>query len=177
LEQQAIDWTDFETAGTETREILEQLDADRASLRGLVKAAGGAVEVGEDGNEVAISLHDATDTGFRLRLHLFRDARGGRPHAHSRSFSIRILAGRYRHTWYERTGDSDSDSGLTPYLTREEMPGNTYTLHRDTVHSVEPSPDTVVLVLSEIASEDPGETATVELYEETVAALERLGVI
>lgn len=178
LQHQAIDWDDFESAGKETREILARLDGDRAALRGLVEAAQDrAVAVDEDGNEVAISLHDAAGKRVRLRLHVFRDGKTGGLHVDRRSRSIRVLTGRYRLTWFEELEGDGSGSRLAPYLTRVEMPGNTYTLHHDTVHSIDPAPDTVFLVLSETADEDPTEEGTADLYQEAVATLERLGVI
>ena len=177
LGHQAIDWDDFESGGKETREILARLDEDRASLRGLVEAAKDrAVAVDEDGNEVAIALHDASGQGVRLHLHVFRAAQTGGPHTLRHSHSIRVLAGRYRLTWYEERDGGGSGSHLAPYLTRVEMPGNTYTLHRGTVHSIDPAPDTVALVLSETPGEAPVE-GTAELYEQARFALERLGVI
>jgi hypothetical protein len=173
LEHGAIDWADFETAGQETRDLLRQLDAD-TSLRGLVEAATRAIAVDEDGRELVLVLHEAPEEAMRLEVRLFRNGRVVEPRA-AGSCSVRVLAGEYRLTWY---GELDGlGPGLTPLLTRLERPGDTYSLRHGTVHSIGAEADTITLVLSETSGDDAGEEGTAELYEEAVAALERLTVI
>jgi hypothetical protein len=183
LEHPPIDWADFETAGEQTRAILSGLDEDRAALCELVEGAkGGSTDFSEDPGGVGITLYHAVDKGIHLRLHIFRDGGEERPHTHRHSFSTRILTGGYRHTWYGRTGDTNgSDSELTPYLTRMESPGSTYTLHHSGIHSIAPSPDTVALVLKATSSEEGSTQASggsaAETYSALLADLNRLKVI
>lgn len=182
LDHQSVDWADFEAAGEQTRSILRCLDEDRAALRELIESVDGTLDFDDDGDGVGITLYYAADKGIHLRLSIFRDAGEARPHNHRLSFSTRILAGGYRHTWYGRIGEGAGlDSGLTPYLTRTESPGSTYTFHHGAFHSVAPSPDTVALVLSATSSEDsPARSSGVsaaETYRTVLADLKRLNVI
>ena len=168
LERAQVDWEDFEPTGEETRALLERL-ADPPALRRLVDAAADDADAADPDGLV---LHRAPERGFVVRLNLHR---GGEtpPHDHAFSFSTRILAGGYDHTWYDRPAGEDR---LAPYLTRWETVGNTYTLHCSAIHAMAVEPGTVSLVLH-----SPAETSArqpdPQTYEAARAEIERLGLI
>ncbi|MFI5496839.1 hypothetical protein [Actinoplanes sp. NPDC051859] len=182
LDQLTVDWTDFEAAGELTRDLAQRLAEDKDSLRKLV------YRVEHDPELLAkcerhqlldyLVVYDAVDRGLRIRLHLSTDDHFDRPHDHRFSFSTRILAGGYTHTWYTLPTDlypgddpearrylsrHQSDprahvrahmAELTPHLTRWEGPGNTYTLHHSAIHTTFTTPDTVSLFVRGPAEKD-----------------------
>lgn len=180
LDKLVVDWNDFENAGAATREVVHRLAEDQDSLRKLVYN----VEHQPDLLDMCerhqlldyIVLYDALDRGIRLRLHISTDDHFDRPHDHRFSFSSRILAGGYTHTWYHfdgelyEAGDDEAKqylsrhtpdprhSGLlnrlTPHLTRWETTGNCYTLHHSALHTTFTTPDTVSLFLRGPAEKD-----------------------
>lgn len=174
LDQLTVDWSDFEKAGEQTREVLAELAADKPALRALVYGV-------EDDQELLAScerhqlldylvVYGALERGFRLRVHVSTDDHFDRPHDHRFSFSSLILRGGYTHTWhhcdtdlYPTEDDEEArrydsrhnpdprgrfDVGtVTPYLTRMERSGSCYSLHHTAIHTTFTTPDTVSLFL------------------------------
>ncbi|WP_328485571.1 hypothetical protein [Streptomyces zaomyceticus] len=173
LDRLTVDWTDFEAAGEITRDLVHKLADDKESLRKLVYDVEHRPELLAmcERHQLLdyIVLYDALDRGFRLRLHLSTEDHHDRPHDHRFSFSSRIVAGGYTHTWYHLDGElyerPDPEARqylsrhhpdprgashldrLTPHLTRWEGPGNCYTLHHSAIHTTFTTPDTVSLFL------------------------------
>lgn len=178
LTQNVIDWEEFEKAGELSRRLLQELDEDRAGIRDLIEAQRdqGTAVIGTGGT--SITLGRWPEHGFELILHLFQPVAESRPHSHGRCFSTRILHGGYRHTWFGKADEAEQRAGrLVPYLTRSETVGNTYTLHRTAVHSIDPSPDTVVLTICEPGSGEILPGAGMQVFSSAVSDLERLRVI
>ncbi|NEB74295.1 hypothetical protein G3I40_03445 [Streptomyces sp. SID14478] len=174
LDSLTIDWNDFEKAGEVTREVVHRLSEDKESLRKLVYDVENKPELLAmcERHQLLdyIVIYDALDRGIRLRLHLSTDDHYDRPHDHRFSFSSRILAGGYTHTWYHMDGDVYGEGPdpearqylnrynpdprgqahldkLTPHVTRWEAPGSCYTLHHSAIHTTFTTPDTVSLFL------------------------------
>ncbi|MGK4585450.1 hypothetical protein [Kitasatospora sp. HPMI-4] len=174
LDQLTVDWSDFEAAGEQTREVVHRLAGDKAALRELVYGVEHRPELLAmcERHQLLdyLVLYDALDRGFRLRLHISTEDHYDRPHDHRFSFSSRIVTGGYTHTWYHLDGDLYADGPdqealrylnrdtpdprghthlerLTPHLTRWESPGSCYTLHHSAIHTTFTTPDTVSLFL------------------------------
>jgi hypothetical protein len=160
LDQLSFDWNSFNEAGRDSRDVLQQIASDRATLRALVLA------VGQDEHLLPLSekvrdfkymvLYDALDRGFRLRLHRFNEGQEDQPHNHRYSFSSFILKGSYSHTLYEVVDDATQpswdlhqppgthDGGplpefpmtrLAPLMTQTQATSSAYSLHHTTFHA------------------------------------------
>ena len=164
LERISFDWTAFDAAAHDSRDLVQELGAGRAALRELVLA------VGRDEHLLPLCeklrdfkymvLYDALDRGFRLRLHRFSEGQEDEPHNHRYSFSSFILKGSYTHTLYQVADDRASpgaqpywelrqppgtfDGGplprlsmtrLSPLMTQTQATGSSYSLHHATFHA------------------------------------------
>ncbi|MFD5106297.1 hypothetical protein [Streptomyces cinereoruber] len=174
LDRLTVDWSDFERAGEITRDVVHRLADDKESLRKLVYDVENRPELLAmcERHQLLdyIVLYDALDRGVRLRLHISTEDHFDRPHDHRFSFSSRIVAGGYTHTWYHFDGDLYAEGPdpearrylsrhnpdpraegvqerLTPHIVRREEPGSCYTLHHSALHTTFTTPDTVSLFL------------------------------
>jgi hypothetical protein len=164
LDRIRFDWGAFDAAGRDSRDVVQQLAADRTALRALVLAVGRGEHLLPLCEKVRdfkyMVLYDALDRGFRLRLHRFSEGQEDEPHNHRYSFSSCILKGSYAHTLYEVADDAGSsdaapywqlrqppgthDGGplpelpmtrLSPLMTQTQDAGSAYTLHHTTFHA------------------------------------------
>jgi hypothetical protein len=173
LDSLTIDWKEFESAASKSREIVKEISRDKKTLRMLcdrVETDPGLQALCERHQLLDyLVLYEALDRGFRLRLHLSTEDHFDRPHDHRFSFSSYIMAGSYIHTWYKPLPElykckdeelldfSDYDhpdtvtsidiSKCQPFLTRTESSGNCYSLHSSALHTTFTTPDTVSLFL------------------------------
>ena len=163
LRRISIDWSDFEEAGRITRDIAQELSADRPLLRRMALAVGrneALLSLSEKHGELNyIVLRDFVDQGIRVRLHRFSKGQEDIPHNHRFSFSSAILHGSYVHTLFEldwgnaEVAEDDlwrlsqppgthrgvalqelSLAGFTPLLTTTQTAGSAYSLHHTTIH-------------------------------------------
>lgn len=146
-----IDWGDIETVSQACQAALEGLAQDGKRLRAMMEQSRvdprlrGLCESYDILDKIV--LHD-DDSGFRIRLHVFRAGYFDRPHNHRWPYTSRILAGSYRHTLFgtPRTR-AFALPDLLPALVREERTGDSYTLDHRMVHAISAAPDTVTLIL------------------------------
>lgn len=162
LSRVKLDWSRFEEASRVSRDIVEELAANRPLLRALVlKAAesGQLRMMAEKHNELNyIVLYDALDRGLRVRLHKFTHGLEDIPHNHRFSFSSAILSGSYVHTMFQLDRASEGAQrelewrldqppgsyvgrvdemhlvGLTTLLTTTQSAGSSYSMHHEAVH-------------------------------------------
>ena len=102
-------------------------------------------------------LHDLADGGVRVRLHLYRSGYFDRPHNHRWSFASNIVRGQYRHRIFGRDDHFDETTdpdALVPIHERIEWPGDHYTLHHTSVHTVQAEADTISLLVRGPAAKD-----------------------
>lgn len=176
-----IDWSDFEAAGHQTRQITRRIGTDKAALRALVDHAAKTPELLAQCERHQL-LHylvvtDGTDRGFRLRIHLSTQDSLDRPHDHRFSFSSYIARGKYTHVihradqhiynpaddertkqWMNRHNpDPVTDirfSNVKPILVRDTTAGNCYSMHHSVIHSTITTPGTVSIFLRGPAEKD-----------------------
>ncbi|WP_019633421.1 hypothetical protein [Actinomadura atramentaria] len=173
LDKLDLDWSDLARTHRTTRDLLEELAADKDALRALVD------RVREEPSLMAmcerhrlldkIVVYDGGERGFRLRLHISTREHRDRPHDHRFSFTSRILSGHYRHTRHELEGELDpsvpwhvqddadavlSDCRAVPRFVTRQTAGSTYSLHHTEVHTTFTTPDTVSLFLRGPAEKD-----------------------
>jgi len=163
LSRVTLDWSRFEEASRVSREIVQELAANRPVLRAIVleAAANGQLRtLAEKHGELNyIVLCDDLDRGLRMRLHRFSKGLEDIPHNHRFSFSSAILGGSYVHTMFElNRGDDDAAGeaawrldqpvgtftggkvkeirlvGLTTVLTTTQAVGSSYSMHHQAVH-------------------------------------------
>lgn len=163
LTRVTLDWSRFEEASRISLDVVQELAASRALLRGLVLQAaesGHLRMLAEKHNELNyIVLYDALDRGLRVRLHRFTHGLEDIPHNHRFSFSSSILSGSYVHTLFQldMNGDRESDAapwrldqpagtyvggtveelrlhGLTMVLKATQFAGSSYSMHHQAVH-------------------------------------------
>lgn len=164
LDRISLDWSAFDAAGRDSRDVIQELAADRAALRELVLAVARDEHLLPLCEKVRdfkyMVLYDALDRGFRLRLHRFSEGQEDEPHNHRYSFSSYILKGAYTHTLYEVADDAASPSAqpywelrqppgtsdggplpelpmtrLSPLMTQTQAAGSSYSLHHATFHA------------------------------------------
>ena len=162
LDRLSLDWSGFEKAGIRSREVIQDLGADRVALRQLVLAVGRDEHLLSLSEKVRdfkyIVLYDALDRGFRLRLHRFSEGQEDEPHNHRYSFSSFILKGSYAHTLYEVADDEaqenqlwrlqqppgTSEGGplprfnmtrLSSLMTQDQAAGSSYSMHHTSFHA------------------------------------------
>jgi hypothetical protein len=180
LDNLTIDWSNFEYAGEQTRDIVRRLSDDKATLRKLVYAVedNPALMASCERHQLLdyIVIYDATSRGFRIRVHLSTEDARDRPHDHRFSFSSNIICGQYTHIFHKINNQiykgEDADArkwmnlqnpdprtdidihDLEPQLIREERAGSCYTLHHSVVHTTVTTPNTVSLFLRGPAEKD-----------------------
>ncbi|MDP9151244.1 MAG: hypothetical protein M3O36_15060 [Myxococcota bacterium] len=169
LDTLRIDWSDFNRASVESRDLARRIGADKSALRRLV--------FGIERNPELLAkcerhhlldyfvLHDALDRGFRVRLHMSTENHLERPHDHRFSFSSYIVRGHYEHTLHLITPDPYADQTdraaefisiqnpdptehvhlgqIQTLSTRIESAGSSYSLHHSAVHTTVTAPGTV----------------------------------
>jgi hypothetical protein len=164
LDRLSFDWTAFGDAGRNSRDVIQEIAADKATLRQLILAVNHDEHLLPLCEKVRdfkyMVLYDALDRGFRLRLHRFSEGQEDQPHNHRYSFSSLILKGWYTHTLYEVVDDPEStgeqpywnleqppatyDGGplppfpitrLSPLMTQTQAEGSAYSLHHTTFHA------------------------------------------
>ena len=118
LDRISFDWAAFGEAGRDSRNVIQEIAADRAALRELILAVGRDEHLLPLCEKVRdfkyMVLYDALDRGFRLRLHRFSEGQEDQPHNHRYSFSSTILKGSYAHTLYE-VADESTAPNVQPY--------------------------------------------------------------
>jgi predicted metal-dependent enzyme (double-stranded beta helix superfamily) len=164
LDRVRLDWTDFAEASRVSREIVQELAADRALLRRLVLGArqnDHLRPLAEQHDVLSyVVLYDALDRGLRVRLHRFPQGLVDTPHNHRFSFSSALLHGSYQHTLFRLEHlDRESPerhrwrleqpegthgaieleepeiSGLTPLFQTDQAAGSSYSLHHSAIHA------------------------------------------
>ena len=158
-----VDWEDAGAVEHRCRKALAALAGDPQIIRSVLLALL-ALPGRPDLLELCehhdlfdkILLYDDAEYGLRVRLHIFLPGFVDPPHNHRWSFASMILRGGYRHGLF---GDADQvmrtdPASLRALLARQERAGCIYALHHAMVHSVEPEPYTVSLVLRGPAVKD-----------------------
>ncbi|MGQ0839463.1 hypothetical protein [Actinokineospora sp.] len=166
LDKLDVDWSDLTKVHQTTRDLLQELAEDKATLQLLVD------RVREEPSLMAmcerhrlldkIVVYDGGPRGFRLRIHISTREHRDRPHDHRFSFTSRIITGRYRHTRHDLVGDLDEsipwhvqedveamlqNARAVPRFDTFQTAGSTYSLHHTEVHTTFTTPDTVSLFL------------------------------
>lgn len=172
LETLDVDWSDLAAVHKTTKPLLEDLAADKVTLRQLVERARETPRL-----MGMCERHRLLDKlvifegagGCRLRLHMSTQEHLDRPHDHRFSFTTHILAGGYRHVRHELVGqlgdtvpqavqdDFDAvptDLRAVPRFVTHERAGHIYSLHHTEVHTIYTAPDTVSLFLRGPAEKD-----------------------
>lgn len=174
LENTTIDWSDFEKASHDTRALVSRLANDKKTLQQLIEKVPKTKTLFSkcERHQLLdyITIYDALDRGFRIRIHLSTAHSFDRPHDHRFSFTSKILCGEYTHIWHKtkkaiydnkdddltkqwmniKNPDPTSDikfTDLTEQMIRRERASNCYSLHHSVVHSTITTPDTVSLFL------------------------------
>lgn len=156
-----LDWSDLCSIQEKVGPFLEELGADKSSLRALVHSAR------SDANLFSMFerhqlldyfvLHACPISGARLRLHIHTWEHKQRPHNHRFPFCTRILCGEYQHIWNGCDSDIDERLGFdqlqTAYISTERA-GSTYTMSGDVIHTTYTTPDTVSIFLRGPADAD-----------------------
>lgn len=154
-DEPAIDWSDFEKASDQSRDLVRRLAADRHTLGKLVR------HVGEDDKLMEmcerhrlldkVVFYDDLPRGMRLRLHFSTDYHLDRPHDHRFSFTTLIIRGEYTHVWHEPDESVDPNEltveDLLAKFATVEREGACYTLHHSLLHTTITTDDTVSLFL------------------------------
>lgn len=102
-------------------------------------------------------LYDDTESGSRVRLHLYRPGYFDRPHNHRWSFASYIVRGSYVHRIFgndDQFGQDTDLAGLRPIHEKTERAGASYALHHTSVHAVQAEADTISLLLRGPAARD-----------------------
>jgi hypothetical protein len=169
-----IDWSRFNEASQLTRSLLQELVADKETLRILV------ARIEHDPHLLSqcerhellerLDIYDARDRGFQLRFNFTTEVQSVRPHDHRYSFSTYILRGSYRHIWfdpgqeiYDRSADDTAIhhldrtnpdhhaqidfAAMKPLFITTEQPGAQYTIHHSCVHATVTTPDSLSLIV------------------------------
>jgi hypothetical protein len=174
LDRTHVDWSDFEEAGRQTRDLVGRLSEDKATLAALVERVGETPELLAMCERHLLLdylvVYDAVERGFRIRLHASTEHHKDRPHDHRFSFSSVILRGCYQQTIHRVDGldhyvamtddearaymdldhaapDDPQFNRFTQLLVRDELPGSCYSLHHSTIHTTFTTPDTISLFL------------------------------
>ncbi len=149
-----IDWNDTASILRGCTPLFDTLAADTALLSTLVAGVAADPHLAGmcEGYDFMhkLVLHEATELGVRVRLHVYQVGFFDRPHNHRWSFASHIVRGGYTHRIFGRDDqfgeDTDPDS-LVPILERFEQPGSTYALHHSSVHTVHAEADTISLLV------------------------------
>jgi hypothetical protein len=164
LDSLSFDWSAFNRAGRDSRDVIQAIASDKATLRALVLAVGHDEHLLPLCEKVRdfkyMVLYDALDRGFRLRLHRFSEGQEDQPHNHRYSFSSCILKGAYSHTLYEVTDDASPDLVL-PYWRLDQPPGT---------HDGGPLPDFPMTRLSPLMTQMQAEGSAYSLHHTTFHA-------
>lgn len=156
----SLDWNDLGAVELESTRLLDILDADRALLGAMVARIPSEQRLANLCEHYDILdklvVHD-DESGFRVRLHVFQPGYFDRPHNHRWTYTSRILRGSYRHFLFG--ADTDFREGIdvremTPMMIRTEVPGSTYSLRHDMVHSVTAEAHAVSLIVRGPAVKD-----------------------
>ena len=154
-DEPAIDWSDFEKASEQSRDLVRRLAADREVLGKLVRGVEhvpALMEMCERHRLLdKVVIYDDLARGMRLRLHFSTDYHLDRPHDHRFSFTTLILRGEYAHVWHEPDSSIDPNeltvSDLKSKFMTTEREGACYTLHHSLLHTTITTQDTVSLFL------------------------------
>lgn len=150
----SIDWSDTRAAYRSSRELLQQLAADRPMLSKLVRHVASDPELLEDCDRHPVidrlTLYRDEAAGIYLRLHIARAGDEVLPHDHKYGFTTLILRGSYTHVWRRRLGNPAGEftsTDIAPGLVTIERPGSCYCLQHTQVHQTIMERDTVTLFL------------------------------
>lgn len=165
----SLDWEDVDAVEAVGRKVFETVDADRSILRSALENVADRpdlltlcehpdveVTVGQGQQFDKIVIYSDSESGVRVRLHVFWDGSYDLPHNHRFSFTSMILKGRLRHSLFGEAGPDDAmlRSPLKPLLVREEHPGSIYALHHSMLHSTVAEPQSVTLAFRGPASRE-----------------------
>lgn len=104
-----INWSDSEVARFEAAELLNHYAQDRMALAALVERSMADPRLARmseiDEFRLKFVLADELDSGFRLRLHVWRDQVTDTPHSHRFSYASMVLSGGVTHTVHEANQD------------------------------------------------------------------------
>lgn len=160
-ELRGIDWDNTTSILFGCTRLFDTLAADKALLTEWVANVAADEHLASmcEGYDFMrkLVLHDATDLGVRLRLHIYREGFFDRPHNHRWSFASYILRGGYVHRIYggdDQFGENTDPATLSPIYERLELPGSAYSLHHSSVHSVHAEADTISLLVRGPAAKD-----------------------
>ena len=170
----AIDWSDFREASRITSDLLQELVADKETLRLLVD------RIEHDSNLLdncechelleRLDIYDARDRNFQIRFNFTTPVNSVRPHDHRYSFSTYILRGSYKHVWFDPgqeiydqsrftnagehvdkahpdTGSGIKVNSMKPLFVTTERSGSQYTIHHACVHATITTPDSLSLII------------------------------
>lgn len=146
----SLEWDQPERVADECAEILPSISTPAAIGELLSDVLASRAKLAKceswDWGERLV-LFDDPDADVRLRLHVFSGGRDA-PHNHRWSFTSLVLHGAYQHLLY---GDIDRflEHCLLPepVLVRRERKASSYTFGVSGVHSIDPMPGSVSLVI------------------------------
>lgn len=170
----AVPWHDFNEASAITRDLLQELAADKETLRVLTDRIGTDPALLDqcERHELLerLELYDGRDRGFEVRLNFTTPTHSVRPHDHRYSFSTYVLRGGYKHIWldpgqkiYEAgrenvtrrhldkyNPDQETEVSIAkmrPLFVTTESAGAQYTIHHSTVHATITNPDSLSIII------------------------------